>query len=164
MANLYNRKKEEKINKDTAKVKIARYCAYQERAHKEVEEKLKSYGLNYSEVEDLLAWLITENYVNEERYAVTVAGGKFRAKKWGKLKIQQLLKQKDISEYSINKALDQIEEEEYLHTLEQLVRNKWEKTTAPNVYELRNKVAKFVIGKGFEPELTWTLIKDLIKG
>lgn len=156
-------KKEGKIDLQTAKVKIARYCAYQERAHIEVRAKLLSYGLYQSEIEEILAWLITENYVNEERYATTISGGKFRSKRWGKIKILQFLKQKDISTYSIDKALSEIDNDEYLEVLEQLVRSKWEKTSAPSIYELRSKVAKYVIGKGYEPEITWELIKRIIK-
>ena len=162
MANPGKQSKEEKIDVSTAKVRIARYCAYQERAHIEVRNKLNSFGLTLTESEEVLAWLITENYLNEERYAITIAGGKFRSKKWGKLKIQQFLKQKGVSDYSINKALSQIELDEYQATLEQLVRSKWNQTTAPNIYELRNKIARYVLGKGFEPDLTWDIIKRVV--
>lgn len=163
MANLGRQSREEQIDISTAKVKIARYCAYQERAHTEVKNKLESYGLTQSEIDEVIAWLITENYLNEERYAITIAGGKFRSKKWGKLKIEQFLKQKDVSEYSINRALSQIDVQEYRSTLELLVRNKWSQTTAPNVYELRNKIARYIIGKGYEPEITWDIVKGVVK-
>lgn len=163
MANLGRQSREEQIDISTAKVKIARYCAYQERAHTEVKNKLDSYGLTQPEINEVIAWLITENYLNEERYAITIAGGKFRSKKWGKLKIEQFLKQKDVSEYSINRALSQIDVQEYRSTLELLVRNKWSQTTAPNVYELRNKIARYIIGKGYEPEITWDIVKGVVK-
>ncbi len=91
------------------KIKIARYCAYQERSHIEVEQKLYSFGITPAQVQEILAWLITENYINEERYAIAFAGGKFRIKKWGKLKIANRLEQKKISQYSINKSLSHIE-------------------------------------------------------
>ena len=163
MANLGKKSTGEPIDISSAKVKIARYCAYQERAHSEVNNKLISFGLTPTDREEILAWLITENYLNEERYAVTVAGGKFRAKKWGKLKIQQFLKQKDVSEYSINQALSQIDQEEYQATLEMLIRNKWEQASAPNIFELRNKIARYILGKGYEPDLSWDLIKEVVK-
>lgn len=146
----------------TAKGKIAKYCAYQERPHIEVEQKLYSFGITTAQVEELLAWLITENYVNEERYAIAFAGGKFRIKKWGKLKITNRLKQKKISRYSIDKAISQIEDKDYLDTLEQLIRQKLKRTPVGNVYELRNKIARYVIGKGFEPEQVWELTKTII--
>lgn len=163
MADLGKKGKEEQIDVSTAKVKIARYCAYQERAHTEVENKLSTFGINPSDIEEIIAWLITENYLNEERYATTVAGGKFRSKKWGRLKIQQFLKQKNVSDYSISKALSHIEANEYQDTLEILIRNKWKQTTAPNIYELRNKLARYILGKGYEPELTWEILKRVVK-
>ena len=146
----------------SAKIKIARYCSYQERAHYEVEQKLYTYGLYTDQVQELLSWLITENYLNEERFAIAYAGGKFRLKKWGRIKIEQNLKQKRVSEYSINKALTNIDTEAYLSTLEELIRAKWKVAKANNIYELRNKIARSVISKGFEPEKVWELTKTII--
>ena len=146
----------------TAKIKIAKYCAYQERAHAEVEQKLYSFGLFSNQVEELLAWLITENYVNEERFAIAFAGGKFRLKKWGKIKIGRQLQLKKVSQYSIDKALSLIDEEDYLYTVQQLIKQKWQNTTANNIYELRNKVARYVINKGYEPEKVWEYTKNII--
>ena len=150
------------VDFSTAKTKISKYCAYQERAHTEVEQKLYSFGMTSEKVQEILAWLITENYVNEERYARAFAGGKFRIKKWGKLKIIRHLEQKRISQYSIDMALSLIEDEDYLQTVQQLIRQKREGTVAGNVYELRNKVARFVISKGFEPDKVWALTKTII--
>jgi regulatory protein len=146
----------------TAKGKIAKYCAYQERSHLEVEQKLYSFGITSAQVQEVLAWLITENYVNEERYAIAFAGGKFRIKKWGKIKIANRLGQKKISQYSIDKSLSHIDNKDYLDTMEQLIRQKWQSTSVGNVYELRNKVARYVISKGFEPDQVWELIKTII--
>ena len=155
-------KKSRTIDFAGAKIKIAKYCAYQERSHHEVVQKLYSFGLTASQVEELLAWLITENYVNEERYAIAFAGGRFRIKKWGKLKISRHLEQKKVSQYSIEKALSLIDEEDYLVTTEQLIRQKLKNTSAETVYILRSKVARFVINKGFEPEQVWDLTKAII--
>ena len=146
----------------TVKGKIAKYCAYQERSHLEVEQKLYSFGITSAQVQEALAWLITENYVNEERYAIAFAGGKFRIKKWGKLKIANRLEQKKISQYSIDKSLSQIDNKDYLDTMEQLIRQKWRSSSADNVYELRNKVARYVISKGFEPDQVWELTRTII--
>ena len=146
----------------TAKGKIAKYCAYQERSHLEVEQKLYSFGITSAQVQEVLAWLITENYVNEERYAIAFAGGKFRIKKWGKMKIANRLEQKKISQYSIDKSLSHIDNKDYLATMEQLIRQKWQSSSADNVYELRNKVARYVISKGFEPDQVWELTKTII--
>lgn len=155
-------KKTPVIDFASVKIKIARYCAYQERSHLEVEQKLYSYGVTSAQVQEVLAWLITENYVNEERYATAFAGGKFRVKKWGKIKIANRLKQNKVSQYSIDKSLAHIENRDYLNTMEKLIRQKWETASADNVYELRNKVARYVINKGFEPEHVWELTKTII--
>ncbi len=154
--------KEQPLTLDEARLKIASYCAYQERAHQEVIEKLYSYGLHRDEVEDLLAWLITENYVNEERFATAYAGGKFRVKGWGKLKIERLLQQKGVSSYSIDKAIDLIEEDEYIAAIRKLIEQKKGSVKAPNIYEYRHKIARFVINRGFEPDKVWQEIVTII--
>src|SRR5690606_33190020 len=89
--------------------KIKQYCAYQERCHSEVRDKLYSFGLRQSEVEEMITLLIVENYLNEERFAIHFAGGKFRMKQWGKHKIKQALKLRKVSDYCINKALKDID-------------------------------------------------------
>lgn len=151
-----------KLEIDEARQRIARYCAYQERAHSEVQEKLYSFGLYRDDVEDILAWLITENYVNEERYAIAFAGGKFRVKRWGKLKIKQFLVQKSVSEYSINKAIAGIEDTDYIESIDFLIEKGLKSTKAPNEYELRHKISRSLIAKGYEPDLVWDRIKLLI--
>lgn len=151
----------EKYNK--AKLKIASYCAYQERCQQEVKSKLYGYGLYRDQVEELLAWLITENYVNEERFAKTFAGGKFRIKKWGKFKITQALKQKDISEFCIKEALKEMSDADYLQTIQQLVEKKLGELDATkfNNYQLKDKVSKYVISKGFEPNVVWDVLNSI---
>lgn len=152
----------QKVEFADAKIKIAKYCAYQERAHYEVEQKLYTYGLYSEQVQELMAWLITENYLNEERFAIAYAGGKFRVKKWGKIKIKQNLVFKKVSDYSIEKALLQISDADYEVVIEDLIRAKWKIAKAKNIYELRNKIAKSVIIKGFEPEKVWELTRTII--
>lgn len=148
---------------DKAKKKIAAYCAYQERCQKEVRDKLYSYGLKPSDVEDLIAWLITENFLNEERYAQTFAGGKFRVKQWGRLKITRALQQKDISSYCIKEGLKEIDQNDYLDTIRSLAEKKMReyqlKTT--NSYQLKNKASQFLLSRGFEPDLVWDILKSL---
>lgn len=97
--------------------KIKAFCAYQERCHFEVKGKLFDYGLSVNEVDEIVLVLIEENYLNEERFAIMFAGGKFRIKQWGKVKIRYELKSKQISPINIKKALAQIDEEDYLKTL-----------------------------------------------
>ena len=150
------------LSLEEAKSKIAKYCAYQERAHSEVDQKLYSYGLWPDQREELLAWLITENYLNEERFAIAFALGKFRIKKWGKLKIENQLNQKRVSRYCIDKALNQIDSADYTATIEALIKKKARTTSANSEFELRNKVARVVITKGFESEQVWQITKTII--
>ena len=151
----------EKLSK--AKQKIASYCAYQERCQQEVRNKLYSYGLFSNQVEELIAWLITENFLNEERFAQTFAGGKFRVKQWGKIKISLALKQKNISDYCVKKGLAEIEEEEYLTTIQELANKKLteQQLSFPNPYQLKDKVSRFLISRGFEPDLVWEVLKPM---
>ena len=150
------------IDFEAAKLKISRYWSYQERSHSEVEQKLHSFKLAYDQVNEILAWLIVEGYLNEERFAIAFAGGKFRIKNWGKIKIKQHLQQKKVSDYSIKTALDKLDKEEYNETIKKLISKKAEFSEAKNVYELRNKVARYVINKGYEPDEVWQLVKTII--
>ena len=103
--------------------------------------------------------LITENYVNEARYAKTFASGKFRIKHWGRNKIEYALKQKNISAYCIDLALKEISDEEYHLVITQLI-NKKAMQIADDQYIKKNKIARYIIGKGFESELVWKLIHE----
>lgn len=143
-----------------AKIKAGNYCAYQERTQQEVRDKLYSLGLFRDEVEEVLTELITENYVNEERYAQTFASGKFRIKRWGKRKIEDALKQKHISSYCITQALKNIPDEEYREAIEDLIEKKRNLEATDNEYVVKNKIARYLIGKGFEPDLVWKQIND----
>jgi len=145
-----------------AKLKIASYCAYQERCQLEVRNKLYTYDLFRDQVDELLAWLITENFVNEERFAQTYAGGKFRIKKWGKFKITQALKQKDISDYCIKKGLEEIGNEDYIDTIKVIAEKKLNEYSlkVSDPYQLKAKTAKHIISKGFEPSLVWDILNN----
>ena len=133
-----------------AKIKAARYCAYQERCQKEVRNKLYTLGLNTPQVEELLAYFITEGFVNEERFARSFARGKFRVKSWGKMKIIRQLKSREISDYCIEKALTEIGEEEYFTTLNNLI-SKRNDEGVEDVFVRRNGIAKYLMNKGYEP-------------
>lgn len=138
--------------------KARHYCGYQERCHQEVKEKLYSYGLNRQEVEEAIATLIEEDYLNEERFAIQFAGGKFRMKGWGRTRIKNELKQRQISEYCIKKAMKEISDEDYMATLEKMARSRWEllKKEAP-LNRLR-KTQDHLLYKGYE----WDLVKSVL--
>ena len=141
-------------------VKIAAYCAYQERCHQEVREKLDSMRVNPQQQEEIIAELITQNYLNEERFAITFAGGKFRQKQWGKLKIRQMLKLKAISDYSIRKALATIEAEAYWQALLGLATHK-KASLKGNSPKEQASLMRYLASKGYEPDLVREAVKEV---
>lgn len=149
-----------RLDPKKAKEKILRYCVYQERSHRQVKEKLYSFGLYKNEVEDLLAELITNDFLNEERFALAYAGGKFRMKQWGKMKITNGLKAQGITPYLINKALKEIDEDDYKNTLEKLLKKKATLIESDNKLELKQKLLRYAISKGYESELVWQMLND----
>lgn len=150
------------LRPEQAKEKIERYCAYQERCHQEVRNKLYTYGLYRNEVDEMISNLITDGFLNEERFAKSFAGGKFRIKKWGRIKITHALEGKGVSQNCIRIALKEIDENDYATTLRTLLEEKKPLIDAENVYVLRDKLSKFAILKGYEPEIVWKEIHNLI--
>lgn len=150
------------LTKEQALQKLKHYCAYQERCHSEVKEKLYSLGLWKKDVEEVVSLLIEENYLNEERFAIQFAGGHFRTKYWGKVKILYALKQKQVGEYCIKKAISAIDETDYRKTLEKLARNKWEALTGEeNLYVRRRKLQDYLMQKGYEADLAAGVVKEV---
>lgn len=145
-----------------ALAKIQRYCAYQERSHKEVKTKLYDYGLYTSQVDEILSQLITDGFLNEERFAKAYAGGKFRIKKWGRLKIKNELEFLGLTKNCIQRGLKEIEAADYSKTLKGLIMKKAAEIKEENIFKKRHKVARFVIGKGYEPEVVWEYLRDLM--
>jgi regulatory protein len=142
--------------------KIKQYRAYQERCHREVRDKLYTFGLNKLEVEEIIYTLITENYLNEERFAIHYAGGKFRMKQWGKNKIKQSLKLKQVSDYCIKKALKEIDEKEYERTFQKLVEQKMKTLKSEkNIFIKKRKLQDFLLQKGFENDLIRGVVKNV---
>ena len=139
------------VGKDQALQKIRHYCGYQERCHAEVKEKLYSFGLYKQDVEALVATLIEENYLNEERFAQQFAGGKFRINQWGRKRIEYELKQKKVSDYCIRKGLKEINDTDYRETLQKLAENKCEQLVDErNGFTKRKKLSDYLLQKGYE--------------
>ena len=155
-----NKKKSFSVSESLAR--IYRYCAYQERSHQEVKNKLYEFGLTTDEVDELLTKMITEGFLNEERFAKAFAGGKFRIKKWGRLKIIRELESHGLTKKCIGRGLGEIDLSDYRKTLKNLLIKKADQTEELNLFKKRDKVAKYAIGKGYEPEMVWEMIKDLI--
>ena len=152
--------KEYRTSKEQALQKLKHYCAYQERCHSEVKEKLYSLGVWKKDRDEIIATLIEENYLDEERFAIAFAGGKFRVKQWGRVKIKYELKQKQVSEYSIKKALKQIDEDEYLKTLKKLADKKYAALKSEQYLVRKKKTMDYLIQKGFEPEMIIRVITE----
>jgi len=155
-------KKEKFYTEKQALIKIMAFCSYQERTQQEVRDKLYGFGLYKDVVEVLIVRLLEENYLNEERFAKAFAGGKFRIKQWGRIKIIEALKQKQLSSYCIKQAMKEISTGDYEQTLVSLIEKREEKETEENGYKRKHKTAQFIIGKGFEPELVWEIIKKVV--
>lgn len=143
-----------------ANKKIAKYCAYQERCHQEVREKLYGYGLGKTDVEEIIYYLIQHDFINEERFALAYVRGKFRYKKWGRNRIILELKRRKISDYCIKKGLKEIDNDEYNELLFNILNKKVKSLSSIKGYQRNYKAAQFAIGKGYEPDLVWTIIKS----
>lgn len=141
--------------------KLRQYCAYQERCHKEVEEKLYSLALYAEWRERIVAQLIEENFLNEERFARVFAGGKFRIKAWGRLRIERELKSRRVSAYSIRKALkEEIDEQAYRQTLKNILDKKQEQYAELPDYQARIKAIRYALSRGYEMHLINEILGD----
>lgn len=138
--------------------RMVKYCAWQERCHQETRNKVYALGLPKDEVEAMMARLIEENFLNEERFARHFAGGKFRTKKWGRVRIVNELKKRQISHYCLTKALNEISEEDYRDTLQALISQKLKQHRSGTDFVRNGKAAMFCIGKGYEPDLVWEIL------
>ncbi len=144
------------------KQKLEAFCAYQERCDQEIRKKLISWNIMSDDADILISDLIQHNFLNEERFAEAFVSGKFRIKKWGKIKIKQQLKQKRISDYSINKGLSQIDDTEYLETLNQLTFSKNVLIKAKDKWDRKVKLQRYLQTKGYETDLIMQVMEDIL--
>lgn len=138
--------------------KAAAFCAYQERCTSEVREKLYDWEVPQDDVQAIIERLIEEKYLNEERFAKIYAGSKFRTKKWGKLKIKYMLKQKGISTVLITKGLQEINPDDYYEALLTIASQK--KESMKGKYD-KAKLYNFLVSKGFESDLIREAVNEL---
>lgn len=143
-----------------AKSKIAKYCAYQERCHQEVRDKLYSFGLSPDDVELLIYEMIQHDLLNEERFTVAFVRGKFIYKKWGRVKIKMELKRRKVSDYCIKKGMKEIDGDKYEEVLQGLLEKKINSLKTIKGYQKNYKAAQFVMNKGYEGDIVWALIKE----
>lgn len=144
-----------------AQQKIEHYCAYQERCHQEVTEKLRSMKMDSDEIDQIMVRLISDNFLNEERFACSFARGKHRIKHWGKIRIVNELKFKNISQTIINSALKEISPEEYRATFHNLAEKQWEINRETTVLKKRKKFCDYLLRRGYESNLVYEKVKEL---
>lgn len=144
--------------------KIEHYCAYQERCHDEVVSKLRTMKLSANEIDEIIVHLINSNFLNESRYACSFARGKHRIKFWGRIRIVNELKFRNISQYNINLALKEITAEEYDITFTILSERHWETIRESNVQKKRKKFCDYILRKGFESNLVYEKVRELENG
>jgi len=141
------------LSNEIALNKLKHYCAYQDRSHREVRTKLLKLEIYGDDLEEIMSELIKEKFLDEARYACSFARGKFRLKKWGRIKIKQHLKQHDISDYCMRKAMKEIDEREYLETLSSIVEKKKLDYNDSNKYKMKQKVINYCMSRGYETNL-----------
>ena len=146
---------------EEAQRKMEHYCAYQERCHDEVIQKLKSLNMIPQAIDVIVVHLLDNNFLNEERFACSFARGKFRIKHWGKRRITNELKARNISTYNINRALKEISDKEYNETFHMIADKQWENTTETNVFRKKKKVMDFLLRKGYESNIVQEKLSDL---
>lgn len=143
-----------------ALMKMQSWCAYQERSQQDARDKLYDLGLWPEAVENIIVKLIEENFLNEERFAMSFARGKFSIKKWGRVKIKQELKQKRVSDYCLKKALQQIDETVYMETLKRLIEMKRKLVKEKNPVKLKFKLMSYALSKGYERDLVFDVLNN----
>ena len=142
--------------------KAATYASRCEHCESEVREKLLVWGSSNEETEEIIAYLVEERYIDNQRYANSYTRDKFRFNHWGKYKISMMLRSKDIDKDTIEEAISQIEEEEYLEKLEQILKDKLRSLKYSSEYEKKGKLFKFAQSRGFESSAISKVIQKII--
>lgn len=146
---------------EEATKKLEYYCSYQDRCHDEVITKLKSLGMIPQAIDHIIVHLIEHNFLNEERFACSFARGKHNIKKWGKFRIENELKLRNISKYNIIKALKEIPNETYIENFHLLAEKQWEFVQEKNLQKKKKKVSDYLLRKGWESHLVFDKINEL---
>ncbi|MFN3555228.1 MAG: regulatory protein RecX [Bacteroidales bacterium] len=141
--------------------KAARFCAWRERCSSEVEEKLRQLGASAAQQKKLIQWLQQEGYLNDARFARSFARGKFANNHWGRIRIAMELKARHIENTTIEEALIEISENQYLQTMEKICNRKWEELEGKEHFERKQKTAAYLAGKGYELNLVWQIVEKI---
>jgi regulatory protein len=141
--------------------KLQRYCSYQERCHKEVFEKLKTFNIKYHEINQIISNLISDNYLNESRFAQSFVRGKFNIKNWGKIRITNELKKRNISSYNIKLGLKELDEQDYLNKFEAIFKKKMSSLKGLSIQTKKKKIVSYLLYRGWENHLIFTKINEI---
>ena len=144
-------------------LKLMQFCAYRDRSQKEVEDKLKEMRMIPAAQEQIITHLMQEDFLNEERFARSFVRGKFRIKKWGRIKIKQELKFREISSPIVKLALTEIEEKDYRQTLYTLAEKKLNLIKEPNSLKKKKKLGDYLVQKGYESALVYEVVREIMK-
>jgi len=142
--------------------KLESYCSYQDRCHKDVVTKLREMRMIPEAIDHIVGHLIQENYLNEERFSKSFARGKFRIKKWGKIRITNELKVRNILKYNIQIALKEIDESEYLEVFDSLAKKRYRALKEPDLQKRKRKLADYLLYRGWESSLVYDKVKELV--
>ncbi len=143
--------------------KLEHYCAYQERCHKEVRQKLEGMRMIPEAIDVIIVHLLKHNFLNEERFAKTFVSGKFRIKAWGRRRLTFELKKKDIGKVNINQALAEIGSAEYIEVFNDLAEKKANSLTEGNLYKKRKKLIDYLLYRGWESHLVYEKASEIIR-
>ncbi len=143
--------------------KLEHYCAYQERCHQEVRQKLEGMYMIPEAIDVIIVHLLKHNFLNEERFAKTFVSGKFKIKRWGRYRLTFELKKKDISKVNINQALKTIENGEYIEVFNDLAEKKANSIKESNKFKKRKKLIDYLLYRGWESYLVYEKANELIK-
>ncbi|MCF6298109.1 MAG: RecX family transcriptional regulator [Flavobacteriaceae bacterium] len=148
---------------EEAKKRLERYCIYQDRCHKEIEQKLYEMRMIPEACEVIILHLLEHDFLNEERFSKSFTRGKFRIKSWGKQRIIRELKKRDISKYNIDLALKEISDDDYFEKLNEIAIKRLDGITESNSYKKNQKLVNFLLYKGFESYLVYEKVKEISK-
>ena len=141
--------------------KLRNYCAYQERCHKDVKDKLRTMGMIAQASDQIIGTLVSENYLNETRFAQQFASGKFSIKHWGKVRIKRELNIREVSDYDINNAIKTIETGVYLDKIHAISDKKWQQLDRHNTQIKKQKLFQYLAYRGWETDLIYQQINRL---
>lgn len=143
-----------------ARENIRKFCVYRERSQFEVRQRLYEYGVSTAQLNNIIAELIQENFLNEERFVRAFVRGKFGQKQWGRLKIRNALFPHQLSEYLLKKAFEEIDEVEYDQLLQQLLEKRFGQCREKDEWKRNGSVARWLINRGFEADMVWDKIRE----